>query len=157
MDATIAARAIHVLAIVHWIGGVAFVTLVMLPAIRKTVTPRDRLARFEEIEGRFSVQAKLSVLIAGLSGFYMVESLGAWPNYLDAGYWWLHAMTAVWAVFMLVLYVIEPFFLAARLKTRAAADPEGVFRFLQRAHYLLLAVSLATVGGAVLGAHGVLF
>lgn len=31
MDDIVLARALHVLSIVHWIGGVAFVTLVALP------------------------------------------------------------------------------------------------------------------------------
>jgi uncharacterized membrane protein len=33
MDDITLARAVHVLAVVHWMGGVAFVTLVILPAI----------------------------------------------------------------------------------------------------------------------------
>jgi uncharacterized membrane protein len=35
MDPAIAARALHVLGVVLWIGGVAFVTTVLLPAVRR--------------------------------------------------------------------------------------------------------------------------
>ncbi len=41
MDDLILARAIHVAAIVHWIGGVSFVTLMLLPGIRRLAAPED--------------------------------------------------------------------------------------------------------------------
>ena len=44
------ARALHVLAIVLWIGGVAFVTAVLLPAVRRQVPAPQRLALFDRIE-----------------------------------------------------------------------------------------------------------
>jgi hypothetical protein len=34
------ARALHVLCVAHWIGGVAFVTLIVLPLARATSDPR---------------------------------------------------------------------------------------------------------------------
>ena len=37
------ARVIHILGIVLWIGGVAFVTTVLIPSIRKTQSPENRL------------------------------------------------------------------------------------------------------------------
>ena len=35
MDDFILARAVHVLSVLLWIGGVAFVTTVLLPAVRR--------------------------------------------------------------------------------------------------------------------------
>ena len=37
------ARALHVLAVVHWIGGVAMVTLVILPSLVRSIPAHDRL------------------------------------------------------------------------------------------------------------------
>jgi uncharacterized membrane protein len=48
------ARAVHVLAVVHWIGGVAFVTLVALPLARACEDPRKDWALFEAIERHFA-------------------------------------------------------------------------------------------------------
>ena len=56
-DVTIA-RALHVLAVVLWIGGVAFVTTVLLPAVRNTQAPADQVVFFENVERRFSGQAR---------------------------------------------------------------------------------------------------
>ena len=62
------ARALHVLAVVHWIGGVAMVTLVILPSLVRSIPAHDRLRLFERIEGRFGRQARISTLIAGADG-----------------------------------------------------------------------------------------
>lgn len=156
MDGLTLARALHVLAIVHWIGGVAMVTLVLLPVVRQGVSPDRRLATFEMIEGRFAFQARLSTVVAGATGFYMTYAYDAWDRFADPRFWWMHAMVAVWAVFTLVLFVAEPLFLHRWFYARATRDPEGTFRLVQRMHVLLLTASLVTVGAAVLGAHGAL-
>jgi uncharacterized membrane protein len=151
------ARALHVLAIVHWIGGVSMVTLVLLPGIMRSVPPAERLKLFEMIEGRFARQARISTLIAGASGFYMVETLAAWDRFLDPTFWWMHAMVLVWAIFTIVLFVAEPLFLHRWFHERAARSPDRTFRLVQRLHILLLTVSLVTIAAAVLGAHGALY
>lgn len=154
MDDLTIARAIHVVAIVHWIGGVAFVTLVLLPAVRRLAEAARRVALFEEIERRFAAQARLSTLAAGLSGFYITARLGAWDRFADARFWWMHAMLGLWALFTLMLFVLEPFVLHRRIHERAQADPAGTFALIERLHRILLGASAVTVAAAVLGAHG---
>jgi uncharacterized membrane protein len=155
MDDVTIARAIHVVAIVHWMGGVAFVTTVILPAVSAMAEPSRRLALFEAIEQRFSAQVRVSVPLAGLSGAYMVERLDIWARFAAPDGWWLMAMAVVWLVFMAMLFVIEPL-LHHRFRRWATADAAGAFRFAQRAHWGLLAAGTATAAAAVLGAHGLL-
>ena len=50
MDDIPLARALHVLALVHWIGGVAFVTLIVLPLARLRPTAEEGLAFFNTVE-----------------------------------------------------------------------------------------------------------
>ncbi len=157
MDDLVLARAVHVLAVVHWIGGVSLVTLVILPAIARFAEPARRGALFEAIEGRFAWQARISVTLAGLSGFYMAWRLDAWPLFVDPSFWWLPAMVLIWAVFTFVLFIAEPLFLHAWFSQRAAADPARTFTLVLRGHRILLALSALTIAGAVLGAHGVVF
>ncbi len=157
MDDLALARALHVLAVVHWIGGVALVTAVILPAVARLADPAHRNETFEEIEGRFSVQAKISVTLAGLSGFYMTHRLDAWDRFADPQFWWMHAMVLVWGIFTFVLFVAEPLFLHAWFRRRAARDPDGTFALILRAHWILLTLSAVTIAGAVLGSHGALF
>ncbi len=50
MDDVTIVRAIHVLSIVLWIGGVGFVTTVILPAVRRLKGAEDRLTFFDTFE-----------------------------------------------------------------------------------------------------------
>jgi len=95
VDDVALARALHVLAIVLWIGGVGLVTTVLLPALRRLPDPAQRLALLEAVESRFSAQAKLSVLLAGVSGLYMLVRMDAWSRFTSLPYWWMHAMVLV--------------------------------------------------------------
>jgi uncharacterized membrane protein len=154
MDDLALARAIHVLAIVFWIGGVAMVTTVLLPAVRRFKAGAERLAFFDAVEHRFARQAKLSTALAGLSGLYMLYRLDLWGRFRSGENWWMHAMVGVWLIFTAMLFVIEPLFLHRWLARRAAVAPDATFALVQLLHWLLLALSAATVLGAVAGTHG---
>jgi uncharacterized membrane protein len=154
MTDVIAARALHVLAVVIWIGGVWLVTTVALPAVRRGAFGADRLRAFQTIERRFAWQARTAIVVVGATGFYMTAQFDLWDRFRGAGFWWMHAMVGVWALFALGLFVVEPFVLHRRLHQLAAADPDRFFARLQRAHWVLLVLSLATIFGAVAGSQG---
>ncbi len=149
------ARAVHVFSVLIWIGGVAFVTLVLLPACREMAAPRDQLELFERLEHRFAPIARWTVLLAGLSGLWLTWRLDAWSRFSDfAGWWWMHGMVAVWTIFALMLFVLEPFVLQKLFQAHARRDPLGTMARIQRVHVVLLTVSLIVVVGAVAGSHG---
>jgi uncharacterized membrane protein len=148
------ARVLHVIGVVVWIGGVAFVTTVLIPALRRESNGEERLRLFEALEGRFSIQARAVTLVTGVAGFYMVQGLDAWGRYQDLSFWWVHLMTVVWLVFTLVLFVLEPLFLHRWFKKFAERDSDRAFRLLHRFHVLLLTVSLIAIAGAVAGVRG---
>jgi uncharacterized membrane protein len=150
------ARALHVVGVVLWIGGVAFVTTTLIPSLRKMPDREKRLELFEQLEGRFALQARVVTLITGLSGFYMMAYMDAWDRYQQLQYWWIHLMTLVWLIFTLVLFLLEPLILHRRFKEMAARDSDRAFTLLQRMHRILLVLSLVTVFGTVAGAHGLL-
>ena len=148
------ARVVHVLAVVLWIGGVAMVTTVLLPALRRMDSPEEGISLFERLESRFALQAKFAVLLTGLSGFYMLDYIDGWDRYTDFSYWWIHAMTVVWLMFTLVLFVLEPLFLRRWFKKHGRTNPTGTFAVVIRFHRVMLILSLVTVAGAVAGSHG---
>jgi uncharacterized membrane protein len=147
-------RIIHVIAVLLWIGGVAMVTTVIIPAVRRMKDPGEQLDTFEQIEGRFARQARITTLVAGLTGLYMLFALDAWHRYLDIRFWWIHAMTLVWLIFTVILYVLEPLVLHRKLKVRALQDPQGTYAIIHWAHWILLVLSLMAFAGAVAGSHG---
>ena len=134
----------------------AFVTTVLLPAVRGFKAPAERVAFFETVERRFARQVRLTTLLAGFTGFYMIVRLDLWDRFLSIAFWGMHAMVGVWLLFTLMLFAAEPLFLHRRLLARAKVDPEPTFRIVERLHWVLLALSLITIFGAVLGSHGVL-
>ncbi len=77
MDYLTLARVIHVIAVILWIGGVAMVTTVLIPAIKKLKSKDEQIKTFEMIEGKFATQAKVTTLLTGLTGFYMLYELNA--------------------------------------------------------------------------------
>ena len=157
MESFVIARVLHVLGVVLWIGGVAMVTTVLLPAVRRMTEPEDRVRFFEEVERRFAGQARVTTLLTGLTGLYLVYRMDAWRWFLEPERWYLHGMVAIWALFTLLLFVLEPLFLHRLFLERARHDPEGTFRFIQIMHIALLSLSLIALLGGVAGAHGWLF
>jgi uncharacterized membrane protein len=151
IDDLILARAIHVLSVVIWIGGVYFVTFIVLPALKHT---DDKVIRFETVEIRFTKHARIVVTLAGLSGFYMLYRLDGWEWFQNTDYWWVHAMTLLWLVFTFVLFVAEPLFLHAWFIRRAEAAPEQTLALATRFHQVMTILSLITVVTTIYGVHG---
>jgi len=154
IDGFMMARALHILGVVLWIGGVAMVTLVLLPAIKNFPTNENRVAFFEKIESRFAWQARITTLLTGLSGFYMLEVMGAWIRFSDVNYWWMYTMIIVWSIFTIMLFILEPLILHDWFIKQAEKNPEATFKRIQFMHWILLTISLLTVFGAVIGSHG---
>lgn len=156
-DQFVVARIVHILAVVMWIGGVAFVTTLLIPSLRSLEQEDNRLQLFERLEGRFGFQAKITTLLTGLSGLWMLDYLNAWSRYLDPQFWWIHLMTAVWFIFTLVLFVLEPLFLHKFFHQLAEKDSDGAFKKLHIMHIVLLSISLLAIAAAMAGAHGLSF
>jgi len=146
------ARLIHVVAVAAWIGGVWFVTFVVIPAIARSDAPNERLAAFHRIEGRFAPQARWWVLLAGLSGFWMTWRADLWSRFAEPQMWWMHAMVALWLVFTIMLFIAEPLVLHRRMAS--SPEPERDFAHMATMHRALSIVGFVTVAGAVGGAHG---
>jgi uncharacterized membrane protein len=156
MDDIVVARALHVLAVIHWIGGLAFVTLVVLPFARSRRMSEDALTLFEDIERHFSAQVRISVPIAGATGLWMTYRMELWDRFADPEFWWMTAMFGLWLIFMLMLFVIEPFF-HAKFEKSTRQDSSSAFRRVSRLHEFLLLLAAVTALGAVAGSHGFSF
>jgi hypothetical protein len=151
----IIARALHVLAVVIWIGGVSMATTVALPAVRRGDLGDNKLKAFQAIERRFKWQARSAVLVVGLSGLYMTWRLDLWDRFQHAAaFWWMHAMACLWLLFASILFVAEPFILHRHFKDWATARPARAFAWLHGTHWVLLVLSAITTFGAVAGSQG---
>jgi uncharacterized membrane protein len=155
MNGLILARALHILAVVIWIGGVSMVTLIVLPSVRSSELGQDRLRALQAIERRFVWHARIAVIVVGVTGFYMTARLDLWPRFQLARFWWMHAMVGLWLIFALVLFLLEPLRgLHSRHDTEQGPASDRVLARLYSGHVALLALAVVTVLGAVAGSHG---
>ena len=160
MSELVLVRALHVLGVVLWIGGVAFVTLALLPGLRELRARPDGAAPqaiFDTVERRFAQHARWTTQLTGLSGLYMLWRLDLWARFAEPAYWWMHAMVAVWALFTVMLFVIEPLVLRGHGARPASHGAQTELRRMLLMHRVMLAISLVTVLGAVAGSHGWVF
>lgn len=144
------ARAVHVLGVIWWVGGVAMVTASILPALKNAgLADDERLRIFRTIRGRFVWQARAAVLLVGVSGAYLLAYLGGFTRLrMGLAGWWIDLMVLTWAVFALILFVLEPLGLMRR--TGIARKPRAFFLM----HVFLLTLALVTAGSGVIWAHG---
>jgi uncharacterized membrane protein len=104
-DDVIVAPALHVLAVVIWIGDVAMATTVALPAVGHGDLGSDKFQAFQAIEHRFAWQARTVIVVVGLTGFYMTWRLDLWDRFSAAAFWWMHAMVCPWLLFTAILFL----------------------------------------------------
>jgi uncharacterized membrane protein len=132
------ARALHVVGVVFWIGGVAFVTTTLIPSLKAMANVDQRLALFEHLEGKFAFQARIVTVITGLTGFYMLEYMGAWDRYQQMQFWWVHMMTLIWLIFTVILFVLEPLVLHRRFKVLATENSDKAKTVIRLSHCFII-------------------
>ena len=80
--------------------------------------------------------------------------LDAWNWFAQASFWWLHLMVAVWFLFAVMIYVLEPLAIHRLFHDYALRNKDRAFALATRIHAAALAVSGLAIGAGVLGAHG---
>jgi uncharacterized membrane protein len=153
VDDVAVALALHVLAVIHWIGGLAFVTLIVLPLARLRSTGKEGVALFDSVERRFAAQVRFSIPVAGATGLWTTYRMDLWGRFADPHFWWMSAMLGLWLVFVLMVFVLEPL-LHERFEQQARLDPASTLRRITRLHVFLLTLAALTVLGAVAGGRG---
>ena len=138
---------IHVLAVVIWIGGVAFVTMITFPIIQREQGSLEQVMMFQGIEHRFSRIAKVLVILTGISGFYLLSEKG-------------FSIGAGIMIFVWTLYASLLFFLEKILFKRLFESPSGkqlntaqIFFRLQVFHWIILALSFSAIAAGIWVGH----
>lgn len=135
--------AFHVLGVVWWVGGVSMVTATLLPIFNR-LPADERIQRIKQLEHRFANQARVAVLVVGITGFWMYALV---PDAI-ARTWWVGLMLLVWVLFTVLLFIAEPLRLPAKL---GLIHKPAAFLGL---HAVLLTLALAAVFCGVIGARG---
>jgi uncharacterized membrane protein len=160
---------IHLLAVVLWIGGLAFVTAIILPMILRNPDALGKVLLFRGVERRFAKWAKALNLVTGMSGFMMIfimvgNNVAGGRAMLTRPGLPLSIMALIWLFWFVMLFGLEPIIIKKMLD-KMARDAEGgggleidaVFRRMRGMHWVLLLLSLVAIASGAIFAHGPIF
>ncbi len=149
---------IHLLTVIVWIGGLAFVTILALPMAIRMRDPLQKVLFFQRIEHKFAPMARIYNLIVGITGFGMIFMAGWHKALLTRQGIPLLFMLVVWVFWFVMLFGLEPFIVKKMLDKMARSggkmEIEAVFARMNRMHWVLLVVSLAASAAGLIFAHG---
>ena len=147
--------AIHVLGVVLWIGGVAFVTMIVFPMIVRMEDSLEKVLFFQGVEHRFAKIAKLCVVIVGLTGACLLSLTDRWGVLFRRNGIGITIMVLVWTFYVFVL-LFEGRLFKIIFKGEAQHDTAKIFFKLSVFHWVVLVLSLLAVFAGVFTEYGVL-
>jgi len=145
--------AVHVLGVVVWIGGVAFVTMIVFPMITRMEASFEKVLFFQGLEHRFARIAKVSVAVVGFTGGWLLYSTGEWRILLSMAGIGPTLMLLVWTFYLFVL-LFEGKIFKMIFGGGSQQDTDKVFSLLSRFHWVVLGLSLLAAGVGVWAGHG---
>jgi uncharacterized membrane protein len=145
--------AVHVLGVVLWIGGVAFVTMIVFPMIIRMEGSIEKVIFFQGVEHRFAKIAKISVAIVGITGAWILSETGRWSILFTKQGLGPTLMLLVWAFYVLVL-LFEGRLFKIIFKGEAQQDTAKIFFRLSIFHWVVLGLSLLAIFIGVIAGHG---
>lgn len=144
--------AIHVTAVVLWIGGVAFVTIIVFPMLLRMDDPLEMVLMFHRIENKFALHAKIYVAITGATGFWIMHLKYGLSDFFKSETFGISSMLAAWTFYLLILTFEKKLF-AKIFDKPEKMDAKKVFGFLTAFHWVVLGVSLFAVFAGVAQGH----
>jgi uncharacterized membrane protein len=138
---------------VIWIGGVAFVTMIVFPMIMRMEGSLEKVIFFQGMEHRFAKIAKTSVFITGLTGGWLLYLTGEWKVLFTVQAIGPTVMLIVWTLYVLVL-LFEAKLFKLIFSGESQQDTAKIFYKLSAFHWVVLALSLMAVGIGVWAGHG---
>lgn len=149
---------IHVLAVILWIGGLAFVTILIFPSLYKMQEALQKVLFFQRIEHRFAPLARIYSATVGITGIVMLVHTG-WYKLLFTGEGlFLTIMFLIWVFWIVMLFGLEPLVIKKMLESMAKSgdkmEIDSVFKRMNVMHWVLLFVSMVAAASGIMFAHG---
>ena len=140
---------LHVIAALIWVGGVAFIGLALMPALRG-MDPKTRMAAIRGAGRRFRYIGWSALLVLVVTGLMMIHRWGIFETGLLSHK--LLTMKLVFVLLMLMCSGLHDWYLGPRIAAavRAGEDPGPARAWSGRLGRLTMLLSLAIVILAVL-------
>jgi len=148
--------ALHVTTIVLWIGGVAFVTIIIFPMLLGMEDSFEKVLMFQRVENKFARHARYYAGIAGITGGILLSITGQYKELFTRNTVGVSFMLLVWLFYALVL-IFEKTVFGVLFSDPKKLDASKIFFRLNVFHWAILGLSLAAVFIGVWSGHGGIF
>lgn len=143
---------IHVICVIIWIGGVAFVTMVIFPMVYRTEGSLEKALLFQGVEHRFAGMVKWLIAAVGVTGFWMLSAKYGFVILREPRGFGVLIMLFAWTLYTTVLLFERKIF------GKLFADPEKIdmnkaLGMINAMHWFLLVISFSAVAGGVWFGH----
>jgi uncharacterized membrane protein len=136
---------LHMLATVAWLGGLAAIAILVLPAARRVLEPADQLAFIEGIQRRLEPLAWFSLAILIVTGLFQLSVNPHYDGFLStSGQWALAILTKhTLVVLMIVVSAVQTWEVLSAIRRglvrieKGQADETEVKRMQKRETLLL--------------------
>ena len=144
---------IHVTTIVLWIGGVAFVTIIIFPLLLGMEDSLEKVLLFQRMENKFAKQARFYAWTTGITGGLLLYLTGGYRELFTMNTLGSTVMLIVWLFYILVLTFEKKIF-AVLFNQPEKLDAGKIFLRLNIFHWIILGLSLSAVFIGVWTGHG---
>lgn len=134
---------LHVLAVVIWIGGVAFVTAIVFPVLGRMEDSMAKVSFFMGFEKRFQFLAKILVIIAGATGILLFFERGGLRSLTNTEALLLGYKFSVWLLYFALLFGAEKRLMATLISPTTPV--EKAFKRMTLFHWVVLILSLLAI------------
>lgn len=134
---------LHVLAVVIWIGGVAFVTAIVFPVLGRMEDSMAKVSFFMGFEKRFQFLAKILVIIAGVTGIFLFSERGGLRSLTNTEALLLGYKFSVWLLYFALLFGAEKRLMATLISPTTPV--EKAFKRMTLFHWVVLILSLLAI------------
>jgi len=140
---------LHMLATVIWIGGLAALALIVLPAAQRALEPESRAALLEQIQRRLESLGGFSLFLLLATGMFQMSANPNFDGYLSTSNAWGQAMLLKHGLFVLMLgvsaaqtwWLLPNIRRAALMQKRGKGDPAAIEK-MSRQETLLFRINL---------------
>lgn len=143
---------IHMLATVTWIGGIVAISILVLPAARRTLKPVDQLAFLEAMQKRLEPLAWFSITALVATGLFQLSANSHYNGFFDTSTQWSlailikHSLGLVMAgVTAMQTWEVLPAIRRTLMRREKGASEEEIVRLQKREERLLKASLILAV------------
>ncbi len=134
---------IHVLSVVIWIGGVAFVTAIVFPVLGRMEDSMSKVTFFIGFEKRFQLLAKILVVIVGVTGILLFLERGGFSALTAEETALLGYKFIIWLFYLVLLFGAEKRLMVTLISPKTT--PEKAFKILSTFHWIVMILSFIAI------------